>query len=98
MRFVTYFSGILLVILAFANPALAQDGGFVSTEGAKYLALAIAVFGGALGQSKVIASAVESIGRNPGAADAMFLPWLFGIAFIESLFILGWLIAAGFIG
>ena len=51
-----------------------------------------------MGQSKVITAALDSIGRNPGAADAMFLPLLFGIAFIESLFILGWLIVAGFIG
>lgn len=99
MRLLNYIIGLMLVLLACASPAFAQDSGaLIATEGMKFFALALAVFGGAIGQSKVMASALESIGRNPGASGQMFVPWLFGLAFIESLFILAWLIAAGFIG
>jgi F-type H+-transporting ATPase subunit c len=38
-----------------------------------------------LGQGKAIASAVEGMGRNPGAAGAIQLAMLIGLAFIESL-------------
>ena len=41
MRFLTYASGILIVLLALASPAFAQNGEFFSTDGLKYLALAI---------------------------------------------------------
>ncbi len=99
MRLLNYLTGLVIVTLALVTPAFAADGGaLITTEGMKFLALALAIFGGALGQSRVMASALESIGRNPGAAGQMFVPWLFGLAFIESLFILAWLIAAGFIG
>jgi F-type H+-transporting ATPase subunit c len=38
-----------------------------------------------LAQGKAIASAVESIARNPGAARAIQLAMLIGLAFVESL-------------
>ena len=99
MRLVNYLTGLLLVTLAFASPAFAaEEGTLITTEGMKFFALSLGLLGGALGQSKVMSSALESIGRNPGAAGQMFVPWLFGLAFIESLIILAWLIAAGFIG
>ena len=37
------------------------------------LAVAIAAFGAALGQGRTGAAAMESIGRNPNAADRLFL-------------------------
>ena len=99
MRLLNYCIGLVVVALASATPAFAAEGGaLITTEGMKFFALGLAIFGGALGQSRVMASALESIGRNPGASGQMFVPWLFGLAFIESLFILAWLIAAGFIG
>jgi F-type H+-transporting ATPase subunit c len=39
----------------------------------------------ALAQGKAIASAVEGMARNPGAAKAIQLAMLIGLAFIESL-------------
>ncbi len=57
------------------------------------LAIAIAAFGAALGQGRLAATAMESIGRNPNAADKLFTPLLLGLAFIEALAIYALLIA-----
>src|SRR5678810_278698 len=57
----------------------------------KYRALAagvgfaIAVFGGALGQSRIGASACEGAARNPGAAGRIQTMMILGLALIESL-------------
>src|SRR5215467_11541921 len=48
-------------------------------------AMAIASSLCALAQGKAIASAVEGMARNPGAAKAIQLAMLIGLAFIESL-------------
>lgn len=48
-------------------------------------AIAIAAFGGALGQGKAIAAALEGTARNPGASGKIFLPMIIGLALIESL-------------
>jgi len=57
------------------------------------LAIAIAAFGAALGQGRMAANAMESIGRNPNATDKLFTPLLLGLAFIEALAIYALLIA-----
>jgi F-type H+-transporting ATPase subunit c len=49
--------------------------------------IAIAAFGGAIGQGKGIASALDGIARNPGAADKILTPMIIGLAMIESLVI-----------
>ena len=49
------------------------------------IAMAIASGLCGLGQGKAIASAVEGMGRNPGASGAIQLAMLIGLAFIESL-------------
>lgn len=49
------------------------------------LGLGIAANGGALGQGKLVASAMEGIARNPQAAKDMFVPMILGLAFIEAL-------------
>ena len=49
------------------------------------LGVGIAAFGSALGQGRMAASAMESIGRNPNAAGQIFTPMLLGLAFIEAL-------------
>ncbi|NIO15451.1 MAG: ATP synthase F0 subunit C [Deltaproteobacteria bacterium] len=49
--------------------------------------IAIASFGGALGQSKAIASGLEGIARNPSAQNKIFIPMIVGLALIESLVI-----------
>jgi F-type H+-transporting ATPase subunit c len=57
------------------------------------LAVAIAAFGAALGQGRVGATAMESIGRNPNAADRLFLPLLLSLALLEALALYGFVIA-----
>ena len=46
---------------------------------------AIAVFGGALGQSRIGAAACEGAARNPGAAGKIQTMMTLGLALIESL-------------
>lgn len=59
----------------------------------KYLVLGIALLlgsaavGGAIGQSRAAAAALEGIGRNPGSADKMFTTFLLALVLIESLVI-----------
>jgi F-type H+-transporting ATPase subunit c len=55
--------------------------------------LGIAAAAGAIGQSRAIAAAVEGIARNPGAAPAIRLAMIIGLALIESLVIYALLIA-----
>ncbi|HBE44372.1 MAG TPA: ATP synthase F0 subunit C [Deltaproteobacteria bacterium] len=49
--------------------------------------VAIAAFGGALGQSRSITSALDGIARNPGASGKIVTPMIIGLAMIESLVI-----------
>ncbi|MCX5806600.1 MAG: ATP synthase F0 subunit C [Proteobacteria bacterium] len=49
--------------------------------------IAVAAFGGALGQGKSITSALDGIARNPGAAGKIVTPMIIGLAMIESLVI-----------
>ncbi|OPY69898.1 MAG: ATP synthase subunit c [Syntrophorhabdaceae bacterium PtaU1.Bin034] len=51
------------------------------------IGLGIAALGGALGQGRAVASALEGIGRNPGASGKIITPMIIGLAMIESLVI-----------
>ena len=53
----------------------------------------IAAAAGAMGQSRAIVAACEGIARNPGAAGAIRLAMIIGLALIESLVIYALLIA-----
>ena len=61
----------------------------MDAETMKFLAKAIAIaIGGlapALGIGKIGSKAMESIGRNPEAADKLFVPMLLGMAFAEAI-------------
>ena len=57
------------------------------------LCIAIAAFGGALGQGNATKAALEGIARNPGARDKIFTPMIIGLALIESLVIYALVIA-----
>ena len=81
-------------ILASSMSVFAQAGAEVGDNASwvsKYRALAagvgfaIAVFGGALGQSRIGASACEGAARNPGAAGRIQTMMILGLALIESL-------------
>jgi F-type H+-transporting ATPase subunit c len=90
----------LVTLCLFAPMALAADGAADNqfTVNA-YLAigaglgLGLAAFGGALGQGKASAAALEGIARNPGASDKIFTPMILGLALIESLVIYSLLIS-----
>jgi F-type H+-transporting ATPase subunit c len=82
------------VVMLSSGLAFAQDGGSDSSHWrlvAIALAIGAAAFGGTLGQSRTASAALESIGRNPNAADKIFVPMLLGLAFIESLVLFTWL-------
>lgn len=57
------------------------------------MAIAIAAFGGALGQSRVGAAAMEGIARNPQSQKIMFIPMIIVLALIESFVIFSFAIA-----
>jgi F-type H+-transporting ATPase subunit c len=87
------------MVLAVMGPgmALAQEGAGNASDG--YIALAaglgigIAAVGAGLGQGRAVAAAMESIGRNPNAADRIQTPMIIGIAFMEALAIYALVIA-----
>lgn len=88
-----------IATLLSAAPAFA-DGGSSGTisNAALYalgasLAIGIAALGGALGQGRIGASAMDGIARNPQAAKAMFVPMILGLVLIESLVIYALVIA-----
>ena len=81
---------VLVVVLPVAPAVFAQDGGSAGGgKGALAIAagfgMAIAAFGGALGQGKVASSACEAIARNPGAGAAVRAAMILGLVFIETL-------------
>ena len=47
--------------------------------------VAIAAFGGGLGQGRIAAAACEGIARNPGAAGGVRAAMLLGLVFVETL-------------
>lgn len=103
MKKVWYLVGAFVVWLTTSGPALAAAESAPAAAGdsqvkvavaiAAGLAVAIAAFGAALGQGRVGATAMESIGRNPNAADRLFLPLLLSLALLEALALYGFVIA-----
>lgn len=94
---------LFAAVAAFLAPlALAEEGAMVAvgldTSVKKFIAIAagigiaIAAFGGALGQAKASSAALEGIARNPGASGKIFVPMLLALAFVESLVIFCWVI------
>ena len=82
--------------MAFAagEPAAPAAAGQKAPDNSKgYIALAmglglgIAACGGAIGQGKAAAAALEGISRNPGASGKIMTPMILGLALIESLVI-----------
>ena len=57
------------------------------------LAIGLGVLGGGLGQGRAAAAALEGISRNPGAAARIQTPMILGLALIESLVLLAFVIA-----
>jgi len=91
---------VFLAVTAIAPAALAQEAGAKSTSGhagtlaiAAGFAMALAAFGGALGQSRIGAAACEGMARNPGASGAIRASMLLGLVFVETLSLLTFVIA-----
>ena len=80
---------IMSAITAAAQPANQAAEGGMSYKGyvaiAAGIGFAIAVFGGAIGQSRIGAAACEGAARNPGAAGRIQTMMILGLALIESL-------------
>ncbi len=80
---------LLVAVMLVAPAAFAQDTGSLSGKGTLAVAaafgMALAAFGGALGQSRVASSACEGMARNPGAAGAIRAAMILGLVFIETL-------------
>ena len=91
-------TGILaaLMLLGAVGSAFAADGGDNNNGlialGAG-LGLGIAAAGCGMGQGRAVASAMESIGRNPNSVDRIQTPMIIGLAFMESLVIYALIIA-----
>ena len=85
----------LVAASAFAQGAPAGNGGTQVAWGliSAAFVLGIAAAAGAIGQSRAIVAACEGIARNPGAAPAIRLAMIIGLALIESLVIYALIIA-----
>ena len=102
-----YFAAAATFVLTFAYSALAlaQDAGASNEFDEKKfgilaagICIGIAAFGGALGQGRAAAAALDGIARNPGAADKLFTPMILGLALIESLVIYALVISLQIMG
>ena len=104
--FLTLAAGAVLSSPLLASVAMAQDhedatlaaaAGVGAATGmigmGAGIAIAGAAFGCALGQGRAVASAMESIGRNPNSADRIQTPMIIGLAMIEALAIYALVIA-----
>lgn len=87
---------VLMVALPIASLAAEEEAGGGKSANLKYyyvtaaacaLGIAIAAFGGALGQGMGISAAVAGIARNPGATGQIQTVMIIGLALIESLVI-----------
>lgn len=87
-----------LSVMFVSSAALAAEAADAGSKGpyaalSAALAIGLAAFGGALGQGKTAASALDGISRNPAAQPKIFIPMIIGLALIESLVIYALLIA-----
>ncbi|MFN2376429.1 MAG: ATP synthase F0 subunit C [Candidatus Binatia bacterium] len=94
--FMTVLAGTVLSNASVAMAAEEAAGGGVSDGlialGAG-LAMGVGALGCGMGQGRAVASAMESIGRNPNSADRLQTPMIIGLALIESIAIYALVIA-----
>jgi F-type H+-transporting ATPase subunit c len=93
--------GTAFVLFALSTVAYAAEGG-AAVAGLRYFTvsvfaagfgIAVAAFGGALGQGMGLKSAVEGIARNPESSGKVTVTMLIGLALIESLVIYALVVA-----
>jgi F-type H+-transporting ATPase subunit c len=96
--------GTALVATLISGSAFAQGpadpgvGGSAAAAIGAGIAIGLAVLGGGLGQGRTAAAALEGISRNPGAAARIQTPMIIGLALIESLVLLAFVIAIQLVG
>ncbi|NDE15640.1 hypothetical protein EBZ80_11990 [bacterium] len=85
---------MLVASSAFAEgveAAASSSNGLVAL--ASCLAIGVAAFGAATGQSKAVAAALEGIARNPNSRDQVFMPMILGLVFMEFQALMGFIVA-----
>ena len=101
-KFIAFFSALVSSVFVTAAAFAQEHGAAAGAAGdntksvlaiSAGLAIAIAAFGGALGQSRAATAALEGIARNPGAAPKVQTPMIIALALIESLVIYALVIA-----
>lgn len=91
MRKTFTFVFLMLAVMCFAVPVLAQGEPAAASSATNWVAItsgfAMAIASGlcALGQGKATAAATEALARNPGARPGIQLALILGLALIESL-------------
>jgi len=81
----------LVAVMVIAPSAFAQDTASLAAGGKGMMAIAagfgmaLAAFGGALGQGRIASAACEGMARNPGAAAAIRAAMILGLVFVETL-------------
>lgn len=90
--FLTY-AGSVLANDGVAAPLGAANSPYAGYAIAAAIAIALPALGGALGQGRAAAAALEGIARNPGASGKIFVPMILGMALIESLVLFGLIMA-----
>jgi F-type H+-transporting ATPase subunit c len=98
------FAGLVTMLVGSTAFAQAQEAASAFGERDKWIAIAagigiaLAAFGGALGQGRTASTALDGIARNPGAAGKLFTPMILGLALIESLVIYSLIISILLLG
>lgn len=89
---------VVAVTLLTSAAAFAQSGNAASSNFGWYalaagLAIGLAAAGCGMGQGRAAAAALEGIARNPSAQSKVFVPFILGMALIESLAIFAFVVA-----
>ena len=96
-RVATSFGLFLLSLPVFAEEAVAAASGDSSHLGlvalGAGLGLGLAAAGAGSAQGKAAAAALDGIARNPSSSGKMFVPFILGLALMESLVILTFIVA-----
>jgi F-type H+-transporting ATPase subunit c len=92
--FTAFLAAFIVPAAAFAADGDSNkfDVGSYAAIGAG-LAMGLAVLGGALGQGRAAAAALEGVARNPGASGKILTPMILGLALIESLVLIAFVVA-----
>ena len=91
MKKVAAVLAVFVMVMLVAPAAFAQDTAGAAGGGKGLMAIAagfgmaLAAFGGALGQGRIASAACEGMARNPGAAAAIRAAMILGLVFVETL-------------